>query len=213
MFVIENLFLNNTIKLLKSDKGGCIMICANHPDREAVAKCVECGAFLCRECVEKTKELKETCGTLCPDCYKKELEKGRDFYKTRAAKSLGYALVMTVFYLIGVILIAVVNNSSLESGYILLFIGFLLCGLFGAIAGWKLADRSLRESEAKHGATYVITDTGVQKESNTWLKIIFFIFGLVFGIFMTPINIIRYFIRTAKDKKTAKQFDLEIQAI
>jgi len=39
--------------------------CKNHPDREAVARCPECGLFYCRECITEHEDR-----VLCTTCLK-----------------------------------------------------------------------------------------------------------------------------------------------
>jgi hypothetical protein len=40
--------------------------CLHHPDREAVARCPECGRFFCRECVTEHEDR-----VICADCLPK----------------------------------------------------------------------------------------------------------------------------------------------
>lgn len=54
------------------------MVCVNHRDREAVAQCSGCGAYICAECAQKSEPLKSVCGTLCPSCYRDKITQTRD---------------------------------------------------------------------------------------------------------------------------------------
>lgn len=66
------------------------MNCYYHPDRQAVAQCVDCGKGLCQECAgPNTKKV-----PLCPDCAKKRLRKS-----IRAG--IIYFLVLAIVYFIG----------------------------------------------------------------------------------------------------------------
>lgn len=66
------------------------MNCYYHPDRPAVAQCVDCGKGLCTECASRnSKKI-----PLCPSCAKKRLK--------RAIKAeIVYFIVLGVVYLIG----------------------------------------------------------------------------------------------------------------
>lgn len=185
------------------------MVCFTHHDREAVAQCTECGAYVCTDCAQKTASLKDSFGTLCPNCGRNKLEALRDFYRGQRNKKLGRIIGMAICYIAGLILMLVVARKL--DMPILSAVGLILCGLYGAIAAWKFASDSIREGEIKSGATYVITDTGMHKETHTWLKIIFFILGVAFGLLLTPINIIRYLVKMSKDGKAARTFELELE--
>lgn len=92
-------------------------------------------------------------------------------------------------------------------------IGIVLMGIYPAIAWFRFAGKSIDDYDAKHGATYVVTDSGVHRDRAVWLRVVFFFAGLIFGIFITPINIIRWFISAAKNKKTAKKYEAELASL
>lgn len=89
-------------------------------------------------------------------------------------------------------------------GSFMSLIGFIMVGLYLAVARYRAIGKSLDEHDAKHGATYVITDTGVHRDRSIWFRLVFFLLGFVFGIFVTPINIIRWLVGAAMDKKRAR---------
>ena len=176
------------------------MVCKNHGDRQAVAQCVKCGAYICNECADRTAALREETGVLCPECYNEVIDDACAFYASRRKKKMTSAIVSIVFYIIGLIcftLAAVV-------GQVMLLIGLLLIGIYPAISWCRFAGRSIDEYDAKHGATYVVTSTGIERDKSTWLKVVFFILGLAFGIFVTPVNVIRWLVGAGKDKKQLK---------
>ena len=41
------------------------MKCSNHPQTDALAVCVHCGAGLCRDCAKKTQSRRTVCSTEC----------------------------------------------------------------------------------------------------------------------------------------------------
>lgn len=66
------------------------MNCYYHPDRPAVAQCVDCGKGLCQECASRnSKNI-----PLCPSCAKKRLSKA-----IRA--DIIYFIVLAIVYVIG----------------------------------------------------------------------------------------------------------------
>ena len=194
------------------------MACAKHPDRDGVGKCTECGAYVCAECAEKTAPLKSVLGVLCTNCYEEELTFTKNFYAKERKKKLRSAIISLVCYLIGwcltINLFGIIPAQSGGGlGTIMPLIGLFLMGAYCAISGWKLASKQQDEYEKKHGATYVITDTGVYKEKNTLAKIFMFILGMVFGMILTPIFIIKWFIGAKNDSKEEKRFDDAIKGL
>ena len=183
------------------------MVCVNHRDREAVAQCSECGAYICAECAQKSEPLKSVCGTLCPSCYRDKITQTRDYYSGQRKKKLASAIVSLICYVLGWIFAAAIP------GMVFTVIGIVLIGIYPAIAWFRFAGKSLDDYGAKHGATYVVTDSGVHRDRAVWLRVVFFFAGLIFGIFITPINIIRWFISAAKNKKTAKMYEAELASL
>lgn len=173
------------------------MVCKKHGDRQAVAQCVKCGAYICDECASKTAELRHEQGILCPDCYNDIVGETYNFFAQERKKKMTSAIVCIVFYILGIICLTL----SGAIGMFMLLVGLLLIGFYPAISWFRFAGRSMDEYDAKHGATYVISDSGISRDRGTAVRIMFFIFGLVFGIFVTPINVIRWFVGASKDKK------------
>lgn len=66
------------------------MNCYYHPDRPAVAQCVDCGKGLCQECASRNKKKIP----LCPDCAKKRLTKA-------IGAGVVYFIVLGIIYIIG----------------------------------------------------------------------------------------------------------------
>lgn len=183
------------------------MVCVNHRDREAVAQCSGCGAYICAECAQKSEPLKSVCGTLCPSCYRDKITQTRDYYSGQRKKELASAIVSLICYVLGWIFAAAIP------GMVFTVIGIVLMGIYPAIAWFRFAGKSIDDYDAKHGATYVVTDSGVHRDRAVWLRVVFFFAGLIFGIFITPINIIRWFISAAKNKKTAKMYEAELASL
>ena len=83
--------------------------CYNHPRREAVARCPECGRFFCRECVtEHDRRM------LCSQCLERENRGCRGKNRVRIISLLpaiqglcGFVLLWYLFYLLGLTLLAI----------------------------------------------------------------------------------------------------------
>ena len=85
--------------------------CLHHADREAVARCPECGRFFCRECISEHDER-----ILCTACLGKLVAPA-----ARAPRSfesiflvgqslLAVAIIWFFFFLIGRVLVAIPSN-------------------------------------------------------------------------------------------------------
>ncbi|MDT8390520.1 MAG: rhomboid family protein [Lentisphaeria bacterium] len=66
--------------------------CFNHPDRDAAARCPECGRFYCRECVTEHRDR-----VLCATCLKQESEAAAPNTRKKASPA---GLAISVFQLI-----------------------------------------------------------------------------------------------------------------
>jgi hypothetical protein len=76
--------------------------CSNHWQREAVARCPECGRFFCRECVTEHEDR-----LLCANCLRKQVRAEKTtsrkfFYVVRAVQLfLGILVLWIFFYYLG----------------------------------------------------------------------------------------------------------------
>ncbi len=82
--------------------------CLNHPQREAAARCPECGHFYCRECITEHDDR-----VICSSCLKKllrpEAQQRRSFSALArlAAFSLSLFTAWIAFYWVGRILLSI----------------------------------------------------------------------------------------------------------
>lgn len=82
--------------------------CFRHHQREAVAHCLSCERFFCRECV--TEHLGRL---LCSDCLSKEAEAslagtGRSAFVSRIFQiACGGVMIWLVFYMLGYLLLSI----------------------------------------------------------------------------------------------------------
>jgi len=82
-------------------------LCAHHAQREAAARCPECGRFFCRECVIEHDDR-----ILCASCLKRFLKKSgskasRFTPFVRAGQLLlGFMILWLFFYYLGQVLIS-----------------------------------------------------------------------------------------------------------
>jgi hypothetical protein len=89
--------------------------CFNHRDREAVARCPECGSFFCRECITE-----HDARVLCSACLRKlarvPLLRRRGFARLFRLSQclLGLVLAWFFFYLVGESLVSL--PSSFHEG-------------------------------------------------------------------------------------------------
>lgn len=89
--------------------------CFNHPDREAVARCPECGRFFCRECITEHEDR-----VLCAACLGKlsaapKSKRKRLALITRFVQSaIGIWLIWIFFYYMARILLSI--PSSFHEG-------------------------------------------------------------------------------------------------
>jgi len=90
--------------------------CFKHVDREAVAKCPECGRFFCRECVTE-HEGRVVCRSCLDSLLEGEPQNRRSWLHTAGSWALtlaGYVIVFYGFYLIGRLLLRI--PSEFHSG-------------------------------------------------------------------------------------------------
>lgn len=84
--------------------------CFNHPGREAVARCPECGRFFCRECVSEHEDR-----LLCASCLER-LVAAPGGSRTLAwsfpviQALVGFLLLWLSFYSVGRLLIAIPSS-------------------------------------------------------------------------------------------------------
>lgn len=91
--------------------------CFNHPEREAVARCPECGRFFCRECITEHEDR-----VLCAQCLARQLKPkkagprrlGAFFWLIRGV--LGLWIAWIFFYWAAKILLSI--PSSFHEGVI-----------------------------------------------------------------------------------------------
>lgn len=81
--------------------------CFNHAEREAVARCLECGHFFCRECVTEYEDRLLCAGCLGQVTRRSDRRTKRRTFVARAIQSLaGFILLWGIFYLMGLGLLA-----------------------------------------------------------------------------------------------------------
>lgn len=187
------------------------MNCSRHPNQGAVAQCVNCGVAICSKCAETTSVARESCGTLCIDCYCEHLRELSAYCNKDAKKRLKRIIISVICYVFGIIAV-IVGASSLPSGESsalpVIIIGVLLCGFYTGLTWKKAAKESHEDYEREHGVTYKVTaDGNIQRESGFFLKLIFFLIGTVLGVIITPIRVIIDIKERVSDIKSVKTFN------
>ncbi len=192
------------------------MNCSRHPGRAAVGQCVECGAYVCAECAEATKSLQQAEGTLCVDCYRRNLNGASEFCRRSIKKRVGKIIISIIFYIAGIIMLAIGAAAGVSDAFtkvVLILGGMILCGFFTAIGNWR-AEREAHEAhERKYGATYTITESGVYRDTNLGGKIVMFLLGAVLGVVITPISVIKDIAGIRTDRKNVTMFEDEIARV
>ena len=80
--------------------------CFNHADREAVARCPECGRFFCRECITEHEDRVVCAGCLQRMVGEQERRSGRLLFLFRAGQlAVALAFLFFVFYALGAALL------------------------------------------------------------------------------------------------------------
>jgi uncharacterized paraquat-inducible protein A len=92
--------------------------CENHPQREASARCPECGRFFCRECITEHDDR-----VLCASCLAKlsiKETKGTVLWNWLPRLALAFTAVVLVFFalfLIGNLLVSVPSHFHAKGGW------------------------------------------------------------------------------------------------
>ncbi len=177
------------------------MKCRKHSDQEAVGQCVQCGAGVCAECAELTKDFSIN-GLLCADCVKQLYIEGIDKNKKENKKLLTNSILSIILYIIGAILIIVsLTPWKGQDSFILICFGVLCCGVFSGISGWKTMKKTNEDFDNKYGEEYIVDENGIHKNNHIILNVILFLIGTVFGVIATPIRVIINFVDISSNKR------------
>jgi uncharacterized protein (TIGR02145 family) len=91
------------------NQGGIKMECYFHPEKQAVAQCMNCEKPICQDCVDNFKIPN---GNACRDCFSVEVEKELNTYKELGKVEKWKLTLVIIFSAIGLILAAMVVVSS-----------------------------------------------------------------------------------------------------
>lgn len=125
------------------------------------------------------------------------------------------AIINLICYVVGLLMIlfwTLFRSTCVDLGVEDLgVVGLLLCGFYNGLTFYKARKEARAAYEREHGANYVMDETGtIRKQSDFWMRIGYFFMGVVFGIFLTPFQIITDFRIASRDKKALVEFDAEI---
>ena len=188
------------------------MNCSLHNNVPAVNTCSACGDGMCGSCMKQTQSY----GKLCVPCAIDALHEDIAETKATRIKLIIKTVIMAIGWVIGVIIICfgiyamksdMQTSGDPSAGIVFIAVGALFAGLTVGIASWKNAKQAQREYEAEHGASYTVTDYGVYKDNHTFVKIFYFILGLVLGVIWNPIQIIINSVKADKMKKLIPQYE------
>lgn len=184
------------------------MKCSRHNDRDAVAQCASCGVGVCAECADSTADLRNSCGTLCIDCYCNEMQGTADYYRKDMIKRIIRIIVSGLLYIFGMIAIIC---AVAEKEYVICAVGILMCGVYTGITWFRTAKAQHEEYERTHGVTYDINADGSITRNEGWLKkILFFVIGTLFGVVVTPVRIVIDGLGIKKDKRYISELNADI---
>src|SRR5687767_15848958 len=87
--------------------------CLNHPAREAVARCMVCTRYYCRECVVESDD-RLVCATCLAASRKTKSQTGQRSvtFQLPIVAAAGFILVWAVFYVIGLALLMIPSGSG-----------------------------------------------------------------------------------------------------
>ena len=137
-----------------------------------------------------------------------------NYLRHERGKLLKRIIISCICYFLGMIMIlSFFFGKSAQNGILFIFIGVLLCGFYTGLTWKKAAEEAHDEYEYKHGVTYVITDTGIEREDGFWSKVIFFLIGIVLGVVITPIRVVVDCVNRAKLKKSVQYFQTELNSL
>jgi hypothetical protein len=92
--------------------------CANHNEREAIARCLRCGGFFCRECVTE-HDGRLTCAVCLAKLPEAGKRPGTNFVSTLAALAtfaIGLLIAWVFFYYVGWFLLGL--SDSFHEGHV-----------------------------------------------------------------------------------------------
>ncbi len=177
------------------------MFCRDHGDQVAVGQCQQCGCAVCSECAAQTELLRDDIGTLCVECFNKQMNMFACAADDERKKMLFRAICCIAFYVAGIICF-ILYGEDVASGVLMPFIALALMGIVPAWIAGKAIERSNNDAGVRR---YYITLGGdIKQESNfSWLA---FFAVLILGGVLTPACVIYYFIRANKFKKYVGYF-------
>ena len=181
--------------------------CAKHTDRDAVAQCDECGAEICAQCAEATAILRDECGTLCMGCFSKKAGETLDYWKEKRKPRLTRLIVSIVLYVIGLILLIM---GIAKFGFLFILLGIILCGIYTGLTWRKGANEKRKKKEHAAGLTRLFTKEKPEKQESVWKKILFFLLGIILGVFITPVRIVIDAIALSKDQRIINQIKQQL---
>ena len=181
------------------------MYCVKHENLKSVEHCSICGAAICKDCNQKTKEVLELDEPLCIDCAHgviNEMQIPSDHNLRYAIKQL---IISAILFVVGIIFVI---SGFVTSNVIVTIVGLLICGLRVGLFTWK----SMVKDQQDNPQTYVkytarqTYDDKIEVKSETceetnYLGIVIgSAFAAVLGSILMPIAIIYqiYLVHAAK---------------
>jgi len=183
------------------------MNCSHHPQSEAVAQCKRCGVGVCQKCAKVTEPIRSQAGTLCLNCYARELNNRIAYNKQEWAKTKKHLIGTCIFAVAGIVFMLIGLIYGLIEGagdFSPILLGYGIFGITAAVSGWKAGTRMHEEEEAKNGPSYTVTSDGIYRNEGYGKKLIVALLGLVFAIFIVP----TYIIRDVQNLRSCQETDI-----
>ncbi|GEM_PF-6034570 len=159
------------------------MECIHHHEREATARCTNCGAYICNDCTCYLNGAK-----VCPSCFQTACNQNIAAWKKAFSIQFIYMGIALILYLAGVIVMFTLIEKSI--GY--LFLGLLLMGLPNVYCCFNKG-------------------VGIIATPNMWFWI--YLIEFLLGIVLTPVIAIISIIRGLKYKKEEKAWEKNLEQI
>ncbi len=191
------------------------MHCSVHPESEAVAQCKKCGAGVCHECAEATRNNGGV--VLCLDCYRECLmsyrgDLSQDMQKTKKHRiGVFVSLGIGVFFMFAALMAALTGAGE----FYLILAGYAIVGIYPAISGWNYGTKLHEEEEAKNGVTYYYDSSSdsIKRDTGSLTKFIWAILSMVFSVFVVPYHIIKDTNTLRYEANEMEEIDSEIEKI
>ena len=141
-------------------------------------------------------------------CYCRKVEETLDYWKEKRKPRLTRLIISVILYVIGLVsLILGIAGFS----FLFILLGIIFCGIYTGLTWRKGVQENREKQEEEAGLTRALTEEGPKKQDGFWKKFLFFLLGMVLGIFITPVRIVIDIIGLAKTHGTVQRIKKELR--